>query len=171
MSCGYEHMDLMVFPRTLQGSRGYEGQRHGRSPILLSEPILEIHWNLFWLFSPSGSTSLAGKCEVTRLLKCSPWTQKTQVVAILLTTNPIKISSNLCRWPGQNDNKLGKLLGQKMVNKIWLLCSHALELFWWRILQYLCWWCCTSYAIWFPGSCTMSKIATWCTEDIGLNQP
>lgn len=33
-------------------------------------------------------------------------------------TNPIKISSTLCRWPGQNDKKLGKLLGQKMVNKI-----------------------------------------------------
>jgi len=47
MSYGYEHMDLMVFPRTLQGSHGYKGQRCGRSPILLSEPILEIHWNLF----------------------------------------------------------------------------------------------------------------------------
>jgi hypothetical protein len=36
---------------------------------------------------------------------------------------------------------------REMATKWWMrsiLCSHAFEIFWWRILQYLCWWCCTS---------------------------
>jgi hypothetical protein len=39
----------------------------------------------------------------------------------------------MLEWLRQNDNPVGKLLGQKMVDKIALFlvpCSHALELFW-----------------------------------------
>ncbi len=52
--------------------------------------------------------------------------------------------------PGQNDNHVGTLIGQKIGQKMmddWLLCSlfPCLRFFLgWRILQYLCWWCCTS---------------------------
>ncbi len=47
---------------------------------------------------------------------------------------------------GERTTKLGSYLERRCWMKL-ILCSHALEFFWWRILQYLCWWCCISVAI------------------------
>ncbi len=82
--------------------------------------------------------------------------------------------SQLFEWeviqirPGKNDNHVGKLLGQKMVDD-WSLCFlfPCRRIFWVKnFLQYVCWWCWTNTSIAIPVS-RVSQEGAHCI--LGLN--